>query len=254
MGRWEDNSWVWGLQDYILQHDHEVAEELQELCCILTDVTPIWNGEDRFVWSLGATGGYVVGEFYNKLLSEYRVVVEQLDVKEALKVLWQSWMPLKVKIFGWRLLKDRLATKEQLIRRGIIEPNDERLCVFGCGLLEDSKYLFLNCPIIRRVWRKILDWLGLHDITGADCIGHFMHMMEIMRSYCSLRRAVVFWMASCWSIWKQRNDIPFNNAVGDIEEIVHSIKMYSWWWLDLGTKHRVYCNFYEWNHSPLDFI
>ncbi|XP_058763359.1 uncharacterized protein LOC131636778 [Vicia villosa] len=227
MGRWKANNWLWGLHEYNIQQDQEPG---------------------------GNSGVYVVGEYYNKLLREVTEEEGQPDVKVALNVLWQSWLSSKVKIFGWRLLKDRLATKQQLIKRGIIEPNDESLCVFGYGQLEDSIHLFLNCPFVRKVWEKILVWLGINVVTDTDCPGHFMQLMENMRSSCSIRRAAVFWMALCWSVWNQRNNIIFSSAVGDIEEIVHGVKMYSWWWLALGTKHKVYCSFYEWNHSPLDFI
>ncbi|XP_058747125.1 uncharacterized protein LOC131620124 [Vicia villosa] len=151
----------------------------------------------------------------------------QPEIKEALKILWNSWMPSKVKIFGWRLLKERLAAKYQLIKRHIIEDNDMSLCVFGCGQREDSKHLFLNCQFLRMVWVIIMAWIGIEPVTGTDCCNHFLQVMESLKKCCSVRRAAGLWMDTCWCVWKERNDITFNNVVGDIDEIVHSVKMHT---------------------------
>ncbi|XP_058758618.1 uncharacterized protein LOC131631863 [Vicia villosa] len=148
---------------------------------------------------------------------------------------------------------DRLATRDQLMKRNIIANIDMSLCVFGYGFAENSNHLFLNYAFLARVWKKIMEWLGIDVPLGTGFCDHFLQVMNALRKSCSLRRAAGIWMATCWCIWKQRNDIIFNNVVGDVDEIVHSVKMFTWWWLALGSKQRVICNFYEWFHTPLDF-
>lgn len=165
-----------------------------------------------------------------------------------------SWMPSKVKIFGWRLLKDKLATRVQLVKRCILGNSDKSLCAFSCMQVEDSHHLFLNCELLRGVCEKILAWIGIEPLVGSNCCNQFTDMVKIMRKHCSPRRAAVIWLGICRCIWKQRNIIIFYNGVGDTEEIVHNAKMFSWWWLVIGNKHKVSCNFYEWNHNPLDFM
>ena len=49
-----------------------------------------------------------------------------------------------VVLFAWRLFRDRLPTKDNLIRRGVIAFVDS-LCVGGCGSLETAPHLFLHC-------------------------------------------------------------------------------------------------------------
>jgi len=58
-------------------------------------------------------------------------------------LLWRKDVPLKVLIFAWRLFRNRLPTKDNLFRQGIIHMEDQ-LCVGGCGLQETNDYLFLN--------------------------------------------------------------------------------------------------------------
>ncbi|XP_058756741.1 uncharacterized protein LOC131629955 [Vicia villosa] len=251
LGWWEDNVWKWGLIDNIPVHDQLVGVELEELCRILEDVVPTYAGMDKIVWIGGEMNAFTVREYYKKLLLEGRAKGLQPVVRDAIKVLWKGWMPSKVKIFGWRLLMDRLATREQLMKRNIITNTDLSLCVFGCDSAENSLHLFLNCAFLAGVWKKIMEWLGIDAPLRTDCCDHFLQVMNALRNYCSPRRVAGIWMATCWCIWKQRNDIIFNNVVGDVDEIVHNVKMFTWWWLALGSKQRVLCNFYEWFHNPL---
>ena len=52
-------------------------------------------------------------------------------------LVWHNQVPLKVSIFAWRLLHDRLPTKSNLVIRDIIS-SESRFCVFGCGQVEFS--------------------------------------------------------------------------------------------------------------------
>lgn len=50
----------------------------------------------------------------------------------------------KIKIVRWRLLKDSLSVRKQLVRRGIIERTPNACCGF-CQLQEENlTHLFLN--------------------------------------------------------------------------------------------------------------
>jgi hypothetical protein len=56
-----------------------------------------------------------------------------LDAGEEL--IWHRQVSLKVSIFAWRLLRDRLPTKIKMVARGIITPASV-LCVSGYGGVE----------------------------------------------------------------------------------------------------------------------
>lgn len=128
MGWWSENAWSWQLDNLNV----EATTELVELQLILAEITPKRYDSDGISWLVGGEGVYAVRDYYCKLIKGSNVMELQADVSDALKVLWQSWMPLKVKIFGWRLLQDRLATRDQLVKRGILENDNGRFCVFGC--------------------------------------------------------------------------------------------------------------------------
>jgi hypothetical protein len=58
--------------------------------------------------------------------------------------IWHKQVSLKVSIFAWRLLRDRLPTKANLVTRGIIT-KEANFCVSGCGAVESAQHLFLSC-------------------------------------------------------------------------------------------------------------
>jgi hypothetical protein len=55
---------------------------------------------------------------------------------------WQKQIPLKVFIFVWRLLWNRLTSKDNLVARGII-PLETLHCVICCGGTEIAQHLII---------------------------------------------------------------------------------------------------------------
>lgn len=60
----------------------------------------------------------------------------------ALKVMWKSKIPFKIKIFGWRIMINRLAMKDQLMERNIICNDADKVCIFCNSMEEDRGHLF----------------------------------------------------------------------------------------------------------------
>lgn len=70
-----------------------------------------------------------------------------LLILEPLELMWEAKVPSKIKVFTWRLLINRLSTRDQLIIRDIIQDNEENMCsVFG-EYSEDVFHLFF-CVLI----------------------------------------------------------------------------------------------------------
>ncbi|KAK2391367.1 hypothetical protein QL285_064833 [Trifolium repens] len=83
--------------------------------------------------------GYVVRGAYQLLTSQDPVTMD-----DAARLVWHPHVPLKVSIFAWRLQRDRLPTKANLVTRGILSAA-AHLCVSGCGEVESAHHLFLTC-------------------------------------------------------------------------------------------------------------
>ncbi|XP_058777034.1 uncharacterized protein LOC131651385 [Vicia villosa] len=230
-----------GAEGLSIDNNAETDLELEDLTQILLAVEPIRYTHDGFSWTGGDMGEFSVSFYYKQLMLALNEEKVDPSHKEALKHVWRSWLPSKVKIFGWRLLKDRLATRAQLVKRGILEYNAAGFCAFGCLQIEDTAHLFINCETSRRVWENIAIWLGIEPLGGDDCCSHFLVFLVRLRNKGSLRRIVGIWMGICWSIWQQRNTIIFMDGVRDCEEILYNAKRCSWFWLAIGNKLKRQC-------------
>ncbi|MCI37671.1 70 kDa peptidyl-prolyl isomerase, partial [Trifolium medium] len=112
---------------------------LGECQTLLLNISLQDQSSDRWQWQPDPDKGYNVRGAYQFLTSQDAVTLD-----DASGLIWHSQVPLKVSIFAWRLLCDRLPTKINLVTRGIISSVDH-YCVSGCGAVESAQHLFLSC-------------------------------------------------------------------------------------------------------------
>jgi hypothetical protein len=94
---------------------------------------------------------------------------------EAEDLIWHRRVSLKVSIFAWRLLRDRLPIKENLVARGIITP-DAHLCAFGCSDIESAQQLFLSCSFFDSLRPLVRSWIGFSSVDTQQLADHFLVM------------------------------------------------------------------------------
>ncbi|XP_058774903.1 uncharacterized protein LOC131649172 [Vicia villosa] len=63
--------------------------------------------------------------------------------------------PSKVQVLAWRMVLDRMPTRSQLKRRGILHDEADCRCVFCLDHMEDSTHLFVECPVLEKIWEKV---------------------------------------------------------------------------------------------------
>lgn len=71
-------------------------------------------------------------------------------------------------------MQDRLATKKQLYRRGIINQGQDAICVFCQLQLEDLNHVLLHCSKMNILWRKVQILLELDIPLVEDCCNHMI--------------------------------------------------------------------------------
>ncbi|KAK2449895.1 hypothetical protein QL285_009049 [Trifolium repens] len=107
--------------------------------------------------------------FSFQLLTSHDVFV----LGEAEDLLWHKQVPLKVSIFVWHLLRDRLPTKTNLDDRGIIS-SDLHFCVSGCGGVESTQHLFLSCSSFGSLWALVRSCFDFSAVDTHDLSDHFL--------------------------------------------------------------------------------
>jgi len=151
-------SFGWGVEGEAWQWRRRLLaweeERVREYCDILSNIVLQPTHSDRWIWHLHASNSYKVTSAYNHLLT---FTSNNLAVTHMIKI-WNKEVPLKISLYAWRLLRNRLPTTDNLIKRHILHPNAQ-LCVGGCSMIKDAKHLFLSCDFFGKLWYGA--WLSL---------------------------------------------------------------------------------------------
>ncbi|XP_045791751.1 uncharacterized protein LOC123886477 [Trifolium pratense] len=122
MGIWNNNMWSWKL-NWMEALDDVDIESFNELHQLLEQVRPNRASSDRRRWSSNSDCSFSVRSAY-MVLQDRRVGTLDTYTVAALKRLWKNNVPLKISVFGWRLLLEKLPTREALFRK-------ENICLVG---------------------------------------------------------------------------------------------------------------------------
>ena len=90
-----------------------LREETKDMWCNLIDTCShvrLTNSSDRVRWLLTRSGTFSVKSLYSFLIAK--------RVSIPYRKLWNLKLPLRIKVFCWILIKDRILTKENLKKRG----------------------------------------------------------------------------------------------------------------------------------------
>jgi len=159
-------------------------------------------------------------------------------------------VPLKVTIFAWRLLRDRLPTKLNLVRRGVLSADDAR-CIAGCGHDESASYLFLHCDIFGSLWQQVRSWIGVSGVEPHDICDHFVQFIHYTGSAKKRTSFLqLIWLLCVWVVWNERYNRLFNNIQSSIDQLLEKVKFHSFWWLKAKNATFVYGSLSWWS-DPL---
>ena len=195
------------------------------------------------MWLLDPVGGYSVRGAYDFLTHPHTTHMDG-----ALDLVWHHQVPLKVSIFAWRLLRDRLPTRANLAARGIIQ-TEAALCAAGCGQVETADHLFMSCSSFVFLWQQVRQWIGFAGADTNNVADHFVQFIHMTSSGKAKRSFLqLIWLLVTWVLWNERNNRMFNNVTTDVPKLLDKIKSLSlawlmakkamfvygtqWWWLN----------------------
>lgn len=121
--------------------------------------------------------------------------------------LWKLKIPLRIKFFLWLASRNRVLTADTLSKRGWQGPSIYSLC---CKNEEKLEHLLFECKFAVSLWINLL-----HGILNTT------HLLLNLPSRWSRARKPqsgqarllfdLFFTATCWELWKERNTRIFEN-------------------------------------------
>ncbi|XP_057811497.1 uncharacterized protein LOC131025722 [Salvia miltiorrhiza] len=136
--------------------------------------------------------------------------------------LWESYIPVRRSITCWRVILNRLPTRDKLIRQGLVSPNYCSLCFQEA---EDMSHVFWSCNKVQPVWTKFLGWFN--QMEGRNCID--IHSFLIFSWSIKWSSQInVLWklgiVSVIWAIWNARNKSHFDGVDFQSRAILSFIK------------------------------
>ena len=117
------------------------------------------SASNRVVWKLERSGHYTTR-------SMYRFISFGGVVDRRCKKLWKNKLPLKLKVFVWQALHNRLPTGVDLKRK---KWRGDANCPL-CGVPETVDHVLFQCVLAGFVWgclREVFGWASAPSNLGA---------------------------------------------------------------------------------------
>jgi hypothetical protein len=177
--------------------DVEALLEWHQLREII-ETTVLSEGQDMISWNLEQSGQYSVNSMYRKLSAGASIA--------HFKDVWAAKIPLKVRIFSWQLILDRLPSSHNIAARH--GPGNGRCSL--CGVEEDASHIFFTCSPAKFAWSVFRQLLGC-----SWCPANFFQLYAIVSSLSGSFRRVVWtlFLAQSWALWHFRNKLTIESKL-----------------------------------------
>jgi hypothetical protein len=200
---WGEGGEAWKWRRRLLAWEKELESDW---CTLLLPIVLQTAVNDRWILQLHASTKYNISSAYNFLTWR-----DQPLNNDHTSIIWLKEVPLKVNIFAWRLLRNRLPTTDNLIKRKVLQLNSTS-CSGGCGSQEDIDHLFLTCEFYGKIWYEIYNWLGLFSVKPAHIHNHIIQFPSLggfSKHTCST--FYLIWLSTVWIVWRDRNARVFQH-------------------------------------------
>ncbi|GKV51190.1 hypothetical protein SLEP1_g57860 [Rubroshorea leprosula] len=226
MGGWQNASWVWKLTWRRSLHSWEMQQEL-ELQRLIQEIKIERGKPDVWRWIHSKDGNYSTCSAYQRLTREQGS--EQQNSK--MQKIWNTSIPSKISAFSWQMLQDKIPTKVNLFKRGIIKEIEECKCDL-CGMTyEDTSHIFIHCEVSCKLWNACYKWWGIKTALDNDCWKVFEQHGNMVKTEKEKEGWECIWFATIWTIWLTRNGRVFKRKETDRRKMLELVQLKSFNWL-----------------------
>ncbi|CAN1821012.1 Putative ribonuclease H protein At1g65750, partial [Linum perenne] len=155
-------------------------------------------------WPLEASGRFSVRSLRGTLVAERFPGLASFPQE----VIWKKGVPTKIQAFCWMVRHSKIASLDNLQRRGFQLANR---CVLCSANLESIDHLFLRYEFTMRVWNRISSALSIFGPRGENVNSVFVEWKFMNCSQILNGGSRFVLHAFLWFIWLERNNRIFND-------------------------------------------
>lgn len=167
------------------------------------------DDNDNWYWRCEKMGLYSVKSAYLLLQDSGRSIPGDNN-SGFWRKLWNLKIPSKVKNFLWRAARNCLPTKDLLRSRRVPVNN---VCPSCNEAPESVLHSLVTCPFAQSCWHKA----ALPMITGEfNSFTGWLQLVFINRNTAAVNVMVMV----CWVLWKNRNDLVWNQKCLEVSDVL----------------------------------
>ncbi|GJS65283.1 putative RNA-directed DNA polymerase, eukaryota, reverse transcriptase zinc-binding domain protein [Tanacetum coccineum] len=197
--------------------------------------------KDTWEWSLNTSIGFTVASV-RTLIDANTLVVDSNATR------WIRCVPIKVNIFLWRLVVNKLPTRVNLERKGI--DVDSTLCPICGEDVETVNHIFFSCEMAKDLWALLARWWSL-DIPICS---NFLDWSSWLDSLHLSSKVKLFLKGVggtlLWAIWNFRNRLVFSVPPPKKAVLWDYIVSQFFLWIS-SRNHRIKFSWVNWSQHPL---
>ena len=201
-----DAAWDWPAFSALLPRDAQEA-------LAKVRVTSL-SGESACYWGLNSSGHFTTKSAYMFQQSLLWEEPSRLWTK-----LWKLPMAHRIRTFTWLLLRGKLLTNCERMKRGLMQDSSCSLCQDPA---EDLLHVFRDCPLAKGVWEKVLPPAMLPDflrLAPSEWLAAIMRTSPLPSSW-QVGICITF-----WKLWHVRNLRIFEHEQYTIDSILTQISV-----------------------------
>ncbi|KAL8544723.1 hypothetical protein ACS0TY_005092 [Phlomoides rotata] len=250
LGKWSETGWEWDLK---WRRGLRISDQilLDELMSYISRFTLRRNEEDVWQWRHTSDGLFSTASAYQKLgkTEDSETAEQEQEQKKAYIRLWNNFAPRRYQAIVWKMLHNRLPTKERLQRMGIIPGSDDIKCAMCGEEDETAMHLAINCRIVHNIRSKVHEWMGMAIIPHSDPRINLLQHSELLGHGKKKRIASTIWTCTTWAIWNCRNKATFSEEIPNVNKVIGDIKARSWNWVIAKSKEMRGSSFTDWSND-----
>ncbi|WCJ29809.1 Retrovirus-related Pol polyprotein from type-1 retrotransposable element R2 [Euphorbia peplus] len=157
--------------------------------------------EDIMFWSCSKNGVYSVKSGYQQAESIRRSNEGSSSTlrtqSKIWRIIWQSKVPPKVKLFSWKAVHNALPTLNELFKRGI---NVEDYCCFCGSVGETLSHILCSCFRAKEIWKLFNPNIRIDKLYTGSIETWLLEVFSIVDA-----QTFNSFMLTIWMIWFNRN-------------------------------------------------
>ncbi|XP_059635228.1 uncharacterized protein LOC132277385 [Cornus florida] len=233
-------SWVWktvsskqlrakfsSVADLIIHFTHQwnislVSQFFNQRDCKLILKIPlsVRGGVDCKVWGFSKDGLFSIKSTYHVAISILNPPSPPLaegcsfDAMDSglWKAVWHIRAFRKIQLFVWQCPHERILVNSQLFKRGAYK----FWCCYICGSHDETiDHLLCTCPFACKVWKLCPLRMDFSCSQPTLWQKRWFDMCENWLLVDGFNQCIGLAAFICWSLWKNRNAVVFNNASSD---------------------------------------